>query len=53
MKKENSWKTYTAEQLQELNGLADRYREAEQLDIVSADLLERNRRMMKKSKESK
>ena len=35
------------------NGLADRYREAEQLDIVSADLLERNRRMMKKSKESK
>ncbi|MDY3249458.1 MAG: aminopeptidase [Candidatus Choladocola sp.] len=26
MKKENSWKTYTAEQLQELNGLADRYK---------------------------
>ena len=35
------------------NGLADRYREAEQLDIVSADLLERNRNMMKKSKENK
>ena len=37
----------TPESLQE-NGLADRYREAEQLDIVSADLLERNRSMMKK-----
>ena len=35
------------------NGLADRYREAEQLDIVSADLLERNRNMMKKGKENK
>ena len=40
------------ESLQE-NGLADRYREAEQLDIVSADLLERNRNMMKKGKEGK
>ena len=40
------------QRLQE-NGLADRYREAEQLDIVSADLLERNRNMMKKGKEGK
>ena len=46
------FRSKTPESLQE-NGLADRYREAEQLDIVSADLLERNRRMMKKSKESK
>ena len=37
------------ESMQE-NGLADRYREAEQLDIVSADLLERNREMMGKGK---
>ena len=32
------------------NSLADRYREAEQLDIVSADLLEQNREMMNKGK---
>lgn len=30
------------------NSLADRYREVEQLDIVSAHLLEQNRKMMKK-----
>ena len=33
------------------NGLADRYREVEQLDIVSARLLETNRDMMKKPKQ--
>lgn len=33
------------------NSLADRYREVEQLDIVSAALLEKNRKMMQKKSE--
>lgn len=35
------------------NSLADRYREVEQLDIVSAHLLEQNRTMMQKKKTGK
>lgn len=35
------------------NSLADRYREVEQLDIVSARLLEQNRNMMQKKKPGK
>ena len=42
----------TAAQLQE-NGLADRYREVEQLDIVSADLLEKNRKMLQDGNKKK
>ena len=42
----------TAAQLQE-NGLADRYREVEQLDILSADLLEKNRQMMQDGNKKK
>lgn len=35
------------------NSLADRYREVEQLDIVSAHLLEQNRKLMEKKKDGK
>ena len=35
------------------NSLADRYREVEQLDIVSAHLLEQNRKLMEKKKPGK
>lgn len=34
------------------NSLADHYREAEQLDIVSADLLDKNRQMMQEGKKA-
>ena len=42
----------TVTQLQE-SGLADRYREVEQLDILSADLLEKNRQMMQDGNKKK
>ena len=42
----------TVAQLEE-GGLADRYREVEQVDILSADLLEKNRQMMQDGNKKK